>query len=136
MLRSIGAVIAGFAAMAIVVVVGVAAAARMFIPGDAPSAGSGSAMPQLTSSYMVANIAVSVIAAVLGGYLTARIGLRAPMAHGMALGILVVVMGIATALGSPNDGQPGWYRVALPLLGLTGVLLGATLAAGLMRSAP
>jgi hypothetical protein len=93
-------------------------------------------MPPLTPSYMVANLAVSVIAAVLGGYVAARIGARAPMTHGIALGVLVVVMGVATALGSPNDGQPGWYKVALPILGLLGVLLGAMVASGGARSAP
>jgi hypothetical protein len=72
------------------------------------------------------------VAALLGGWLAARLALRAPLGHAMAVGTIMLVLGLGMA-AMESDGttgnQPGWYLYALPLIGWIGAALGGIRAA-------
>lgn len=116
MVRSIGALLGGAAAMAAVVIVGtVAGAALLAGPGGS-----------VTGAYLVANLAVSFGAAALGGWLVAWLAPRRPLAHAAALGGVVVLLALP-GLASPAPGQPSWYPLVILLVGIAGVGCGALL---------
>lgn len=134
MLRSIMAVVAGFSTMAVVVMVGSIAIVAAFIPGGfsamrALRDGTGAAMPAPTPRYLVMNIALSLVAAILGGWITARIASRAVNGHLIALCLVIVLMGVVSAFGSGSGSsvQPAWYKFVIPLVGIAGVGLSAML---------
>ncbi|MDB4877709.1 MAG: hypothetical protein JWM41_4155 [Gemmatimonadetes bacterium] len=115
MLRSILAVIGGFVAMSILVMAGTFALMAALMPGGLQTmrgmrdAGAASvAMPTPTPRYFVLNIALSFVAALLGGWVTARIASHAPMAHLLALCALIAIMGVASAFTPGSAQQPVW----------------------------
>lgn len=83
----------------------------------------------LSSTYLAANLLVSLAAAVLGGWLTARLAPRVPMGHVLALAALLIAMSIVSATGDQAQpaGQPGWYPIGIAILGVLGVLAGGWL---------
>lgn len=120
MLRSIGAVIAGYLAMAVgvLLVVGIGAALLVEDP-DAPG------LP-----YIAFNLGASILAAALGGWVTRRLAPRSPGVHVVALAVFVLVLGIVMALaGGDTGGQPGWYPAVIAVLGPLGVLAGGSIGA-------
>ncbi|HEY4320048.1 MAG TPA: hypothetical protein VGM77_02630 [Gemmatimonadales bacterium] len=127
MFRSILAVLAGFISMVLVVVVGTAVAMRRLLRRGGPSLNAG--MP---AAYLVVNLGVSGIAALVGGLITARIATHAPVAHGLALGVLMALMSIAS-MRQAGATQPRWYQLVLatvmPLLAVTGAMLDGVLGA-------
>ena len=104
--------LAGYVAMAIIVVVGVSVAARLFVSPDDQLIGVG---------YLIANIAVSLAAALVGGYVAARLGEENRSLATGILAALVLAVGLAM---ERQTGQPGWYAVLIPVIGAAGVLLG------------
>jgi hypothetical protein len=108
MLRSIGAVLAGLVVTYAVVIAAVFVAAST-LAGVV---------------YVVANLAISVVAGACGGYVAALTAARAPLSHGAALAGLIVGLGILSLLASA-DAHPIWYSVATPSLGVLGALAGA-----------
>jgi hypothetical protein len=107
-LRSIGAVIAGYLAM-VVGVVAIDAACSFLGPG------------LLTWI----NLVTAAPCGTLGGWATARLASRAKAGHAWTLAGFSLLMGLLYAL--QDTGQPGWYRVALPVLGATGIVIGGRL---------
>src|SRR5690606_17969159 len=98
----------------------------------------------VTLAFMIPAIAISIIAAIIGGFVSASIArsAKAPV----ALAILVLILGIITAamqLTAPAAGarpadltpfeaaqnarHPAWYAIALPIIGAAGVMVGARL---------
>jgi ABC-type xylose transport system permease subunit len=69
--------------------------------------------------------------AILGGYITARLALHAPMRHVLVLGIIGLITGSAGAIAaiSMADLGPNWYPIALALTGFPCVWLGGVLHA-------
>ncbi|HTL12746.1 MAG TPA: hypothetical protein VL588_09680 [Bdellovibrionota bacterium] len=65
-------------------------------------------------------------AAVVGGYLTARMAPRNPMKHAWALGIVGVVLSAAGAAAMWGKG-PHWYPLSLVVISIPLSLLGAKL---------
>jgi hypothetical protein len=125
MLRSIAAIVGGFVAMAVAVIAGTAAATAAFVPGGLTAMTSGAPAPgPLPPYYLIANIAVSILAAMTGGWVAVRIAGRAPVGHTIALAALVGAMGVATSVTTAEGAQPLWYRVIIPVLGVAGVLIG------------
>ncbi len=118
MLLTIGAVLAGFVTMTLVVVVTTMLAARVMLP-EAPSGG----MQSPTTAYIAVNLLCGLAAAWLGGMVAARIA-EADQTAVLALAGLVLVMGAASALGSGRGAQPTWYVWTIPIVGVVGVLLG------------
>ncbi len=133
MLHSIGAVLAGYLAMAIVVMLGTATAAFLLMPGVM---GQGMQLPEgrvVPATYLTANLLVSLLAAALGGYITARIAAASPSSHVVALALLGLVMSLLyarqAARSGTRNGQPSWYPKVLPAIMVTGVLAGGMILA-------
>lgn len=134
MLRSLGAIIAGFVTATVLVM----ACTFIAVAAMLPPAGPGQ-MPEPTPAYLVVNLAYSLLAAFIGGEVTARLAGRAPMGHAMALGVVLLVLGIAGA-AMTSDGrqgsQPGWYLYAVATLGWAGASLGGLRRARSQAGAP
>lgn len=127
MLRSVGAVLAGFLLATIIVLLSTMIAVVLMLPPAGPGQ-----MPEPTGSYLAVNLVSGLLAAIAGGWLAARLARHAPLGHAMAVGTVMLVLGLAAA-AMESDGttgsQPGWYLYALPLLGWLGASLG-----GVVRS--
>ncbi len=125
MLRSVGAVFAGFMAATIIVLLTTMIAVALMLPPAGPGM-----MPEPTGSYLAVNLFCGLLAAMSGGWLAARLAQRAPLGHAMAVGTIMLVLGLAAA-AMESDGttgsQPGWYLYALPLIGWIGASLGGVL---------
>jgi hypothetical protein len=110
-LRLLGAVIAGYVVMALIVILGVMAAAKLLVPaGEGPG-----------SDYLVANVGISFLAAAVGGYLAARVGKADGKLAALVLAIIVLALGLILESG---QGQPGWYAASIPWIGAAGVIAG------------
>jgi len=118
LVRSIWAVFAGFAA---VVALSVATDAVFHALGVFPPVGE----PMSATLYMLA-LAYRTLFTVAGGYVTARLAPRRPMAHAIALGIIGIVAGTAGAVTLWSFGDQ-WYPIALVLLALPSTWLGGRL---------
>jgi hypothetical protein len=132
-LRSIVAIVAGFGFMASTAKVGTILAAALFIPGGAGSFAAGAVPASLPVAYFAANIATSFLGAVFGGWLAARIGAWAPLAHAVALAVLTAVLSVALAFQA-SSAQPGWYAILVGIIGVGGILLGGKLRAAAASS--
>jgi hypothetical protein len=114
------ALVAGFATMALLVIVLTALLAKL-TPGWVGDQGK----PK--PAYIFVNLGYSFIAAAAGGYVTAWASVANPLIHVLALGIVVLAMSALSALQSRGK-QPVWY--ALTLLAVTPL---GVLAGGLVR---
>lgn len=127
MLKSIGAVLAGFVAATIIVLLSTMIAVALMLPPAGPGM-----MPEPTGSYLAVNLVCGLLAAIVGGWLAARLAVWAPLGHAMAVGTVMLVLGLGTA-AMESDGttgnQPGWYLYALPMIGWVGAATGGLLAA-------
>jgi hypothetical protein len=116
-LRSILAVLAGYVATAVIVMAGTFAA----------MAALGMTMTSTpTPPYLAANLLVSFAAAVVGGWVCARIAPARATAHGVALAAVFFLFAMLPMGGAAN-GQPGWYVPAIAAIGVVGVMAGALL---------
>lgn len=131
MLRSIGAVIAGFVVMAITVMIGTFRLSALLLSGATRSGGALPPGRVVPPAYLTANLVLSFLAAVLGSWVTTLIAGSAPMTHAAALAALVFVMGLVSArqAGSAGHhaGQPTWYPWVITTIGIAGVLAGGLL---------
>src|SRR5437868_3420366 len=109
--------------MAIVVMIGTVALVAAFVPGGAAAMRSGAGMsgPPPSMRYYASNIALSLVAAMVGGWLTARIASHAIAGHLIALAAVVLVMGFVSAVSPGSSRQPMWYKLVIPLVGIAGV---------------
>lgn len=143
MLRIVLAVIAGYLAMAVFVFATFSAA--YLIIGTEGSFRPGSF--DVSKLWIVVSVVLSVVAALVGGWVCARIGRR--RAAVIALAVVVVALGLAVAamefthsgerVPASRSGavsnfdamqmaqQPMWLTLLNPVLGAAGVLLGARL---------
>jgi len=110
------ALAAGFATMAVLVMVVTALLARL----TPDWAGAGS-RPQ--AGYIFVNLGHSFLAAAAGGYVTAWIAAANPLLQVLALGIVVLALAALSALQSRGM-QPIWYTLTLVALTPLGVLAG------------
>ncbi|MDX1661333.1 MAG: hypothetical protein R3326_06035, partial [Gemmatimonadota bacterium] len=106
MVRSVLAVLAGLAAMTVVVIAFTMLAGALLYP-DRPV----TSPVDPSGTWLVVNLAYSTLAAILGGWVAARLARRARFGHAVALALVVVVMSIAG--GAASTGQPGWYSLAI-----------------------
>lgn len=122
MLKSLGSVVAGVVAMIVVIMVTTPIAAKMLIPGGSMNATS------VTRPYLVVNLFCGLAAAILGGWLAARLAGGNALGHAAAVAAIILAMGIATAFTSGTQpGQPSWYQLVVTLLGVAGALMGGWL---------
>lgn len=127
-MRSIICVVAGFIVVMAVVIGGTAAATELIVEGGLEGAAARSA-DALPSTYFAANLIVSAMAAVLGGWVTARMAPDREMLHVFALAGLMILMSLPGILGyGPSaPAQPAWYVYTMPVLGAAGAILGGWL---------
>jgi hypothetical protein len=125
-LRSIAAVVCGLGFMAATVTVGTLVASTLI--GTPQPVGSRPAAT-VPLAYLVVNLAICAVGAVLGGWLAARIATFAPYAHASVMAAVVAVLSVTTATGVPDAGHPGWYPSAIGLVAVFGILLGGKLRA-------
>lgn len=110
MIRTLLGVLAGFAALSVLVLLA-HAGLGLLVPAWFPRDG---AVP--TKAYVL-DLAIAGLAALAGGAVAARIAKRAPVA----------LAAVIVALGALPSGGPAWFRVALPVTGALFVLAGGWL---------
>ena len=116
MLHAFLALAAGFATMAVLVVVVTALLTRL-TPGWTGAEGR----PQ--PGYVFVNLGYSLLAAAAGGYVTAWVAAANPLLHVLALGVVVLALAALSALQSRGK-QPIWYALTLVAVMPLGVLAG------------
>jgi len=124
--RTFIAVMSGFLTMMLLVIAGTVAATALLLPGGLHAVQGESAPAHLPPAYLAANLAISLAAAVAGGWLTSKLAVQAPFAHAAALAVVVLVMSLGS-MPSAQPGQPAWYGWAIAVLGVAGVLAGGWL---------
>jgi hypothetical protein len=128
-IRSILAILAGFAAAAASMAITTTLAAKLFLPPVA--AGESLTLPV---EYFIMTIASGLVCATLGGLVMGRIVRYSIMLHAGALALLVVFMGflyglIVAASDAPEAAaQPTWYGFVIALMGGAGALAGGWLS--------
>lgn len=131
--RSIGAVLLGFLYALASIMLAVMILWFCFADAGEPGEDGTKSVPE---SLLVLRVVCVFAGAVLAGFMTAHIARRAELAHGLALGaVLVVVLAITTLVIDP-DPTPSWYQLALPAVSLPGALLGAQLRTLVKRPPP
>lgn len=116
MIRSIISVVAGYAAMVIIVVITSVFAGALLLgsPGI------------VTPTYIITNLIFGLVAPIVGGYVTAKLAPKNMMQHVQILAGLVIVLGLLSAT-QPLNGQPVWYPWVIMLIGAIGTLIGGSI---------
>lgn len=134
MVRSMVALVAGYAVMMVIVMAGLAAWLALKTPGGLgamrASMKEGAAAPALGAGYLTFNLLLSLGAAVGGGLTTVAIAASKPTKHLEVLGALVLVMGVLSAASPGSAAQPRWYRYSIPVVGALGVALAGLWSGG------
>lgn len=110
------ALAAGYATIALLVIVLTASLAR-FTPSWVGREGKPG------PAYTFVNLGYSLLAAAAGGYVTALLATGNPLVNVLVLGIVVLAMAALSALQSRGK-QPIWYALALVAIMPLGVLAG------------
>ncbi|GEM_PF-4916127 len=82
-----------------------------------------------SEAYVTGNLVCGFLAALFGGWATARIAAMRPLAHTGALVALLVLVGVVRMTSAPLGGQPDWYPAAIVAIGAAGALIGGLLGA-------
>jgi len=110
------ALVAGFATMALLVIILTALLTRM-VPSWTGTEGK----PQ--PGYAFVNLGYSFLAAAAGGNVTAWAAAANPLIHVLALGMVVLALAALSVLQSRGK-QPIWYALTLVAISPIGVLAG------------
>jgi hypothetical protein len=122
LMRSGIAVLAGYMAMAIVVVLTSSVTASVMLPAvNAPP----------SAAYLYLNMALGLVAATLGGYVTTRLAPQNPRNHLVGLGGVILVLGLLSARAGGM--QPAWFRFGIIGIGLAGAAAGGLLLPWILR---
>jgi hypothetical protein len=106
MIKSIIALVSGFAIMAFLVFLLTLVAAIVF----------GVRAGEPTMPFTIASLALSAVAALTGGYATAALAPSRPFAHTIGLTVMILAMALSS-LGHPQPGEPHWYPLAIAAIG-------------------
>lgn len=122
MTRSAGAVLVGF------VVLAVSLATKLwlvltFLPEALPASGE-EVFPH--PGWLIAFLASDTALMILAGYVTTRLAPRAPIAHTVILGAVIVVLGLTWMLVFRGP-LPLWYQVVLVSVAIPAAATGASL---------
>ena len=120
LLRSIGAVIAGYLLFAIPAFV------FFQITGQAPH-------KDAPPGVMLASAAVGVVAAGLGGYAAAAMAGRSPLGHGIAVALVIAAGGMVSLVSTLGHGAI-WSQLAALLLMAPSAAIGGAVRARARRS--
>ncbi len=133
-LRSIAAVVLGFVAASVVMMIVESVNSRMFYPELAKAAEGVTDREALRTLFAAAPIGALLVVVAgwlvgsfVGGWVAARVAGRAGIRHGLVLGLLLTLAGIANNLMLP---PPLWFWIA----GLVVMLPAAWAGAKLCRS--
>lgn len=121
-LRSIGAVLAGFVA---VVILSLGTDMVLHATGVFPPWGQ----PMSDALFLLATV-YRTIYSVVGSYLAARLAPNRPMQHALALGVVGLPVSTAGAVATWDRGPefgPHWYPLALIVLAMPGAWVGGRL---------
>lgn len=118
MLRSILAIVAGYAITAVLIIVVTGGAAALLGVSDG----------KLSTPYLVVNLTGSTAAGVVGGFVAARLSPRAVGVHVGLLAVLLFAMSLPAVFGGAATGQPAWYPGAIAVLGPAAVAVGGAWA--------
>jgi hypothetical protein len=77
-------------------------------------------------SYLVLSVSWTVAVAVIAGYIVARIAGSHEFPHTAALGLLMVVVSIAS-MRQQGIAQPGWYQTTIAGCGPISAMIGAAI---------
>ncbi len=115
-LRSIGSVVAGFVAASAVMMIVEMINGRVLYPGLAKAAEGVTDRETIRAIFAAAPlgallvvVAGWVLGGVVGGWVTASVAPRATVGHGLVLGALLTLAGVASNLMLP---PPAWFWVA------------------------
>ena len=125
LLRSIGALLAGFLT---IVISHTCTDAVLHATGVFPPLGQ----PMSDALFLLAT-AYRAVFSVVGCYVTARLAPDRPMRHALALGVVGFVLSIAGAVATWNSGPafgPRWYPLALVVTAIPCAWLGGKLGSG------
>ena len=122
MAASILSILGGYVAMAAIVMIGTAIAAATMLPGGIAGARKIQGPPP--RDYLIANLGASLVAALLGGWVTARLAPHNPILHAAVLAAFLLAMSVLSARSQAGK-QPRWYPITIALIGVAGVMLGA-----------
>lgn len=111
--RSLLAVLAGFA-----VAVGLI---RAFADWTPPAESYATSM-----NYFLVSLTCTILAAVIGGYLTARIAGSHEFPHVAAVGFLMIAMSMIS-MRQAGETRPGWYEISVAGCGPLSAMIGAAL---------
>jgi hypothetical protein len=133
-LRSIAAVLAGFLAASLVMMLVEAINGRVLYPGLAKAAEGvkdREAMRALFAGAPTGALMVVIggwtLGSLMGGWVAARLAGRATTGHAFALGVLLLLAGLANNLMMP---PPTWFWIASLAVFLPAAYVGARLAPG------
>lgn len=90
------------------------------------SAFAGSLTNAPPANYLLLSLAWTVVAAVLGGYITARIAGSHEFPHAAAVGLLIIAMGFI-AMRQEGASQPSWYQITIAGCGPISAMIGAAI---------
>ncbi len=122
MIRSIGAIVAGFVA---VVVLSIGADFAMQAAGIFPPLGQ-----RVPDALLVLATAYRTLFGIAGSYIAARLAPNRPMGHALVLGVVGLVAATAGAIATWNGGpayDPKWYPLALIALAMPDAWIGGKL---------
>ena len=118
-LRSIGAVVAGFAT---VVILSIVTDEIMHMTGIIPRGA------MWDPAHNALALAYRCVATVAGGYVTAHLAPRNPIRHAVILGFIGTIAGVAGVIATWDMGLgPRWYPIAIAVTGFPCCLLGGWL---------
>ena len=123
--RSILAVIAGFV---VVVVLSIGTDLALHAAGLTPPLGQ-----RMSDNMLLVASIYRTLYAVIGSYLTARLGPRKPMQHAMIggyIGLVLSIIGVVASWNHVATMGPRWYPISLVVTALPAAWLGGKLASG------
>lgn len=123
MIRSVGAVLVGYLLLAVTVAVKFLLV-RRFSPGILPVPGE-DVFPH--TGWLLALLGSDIALMIAAGYVTARVARRAPLAHAVVLGALMVVLGLTWMFAF--QWLPLWYQVVLVSIAIPAAATGGSLGA-------
>jgi hypothetical protein len=113
--------LAGFAAMAAIVIAGTALLRWLAPEWTGPESTRPDRRP--TAGYVFVNLGYTFLAAAAGGYATAWVAGMRPLPSVLALAVAVLALGAISALQARGR-QPAWYQLVLLILAPLGVVAG------------
>ncbi len=122
LIRSIGAVFAGFL---FVVILSIGTDVALRAAGLFPPL-----QQRVPDALLVLATLYRTIYSIAGSYIAARLAPSRPMGHALTLGVLGFIAGTAGAIATWNGGpayDPKWYPIALIVLALPGAWAGGKL---------